>query len=779
MLSRLRRLVLLTLTVLISPVLAVLALTLLFFNLVHLATRFTRKPVPEFPGPRPGPVTIVILNWNGKELLAEGIPSVVEAVRRDGRSHEILVVDNGSTDGSAEYLRSRFPEVRVIDLPENLGFATGNNLGVMAASNEIVVLLNNDMIVDPAFLRPLIDGFGPSTFAVSSQIFLQDRHARREETGLTSARFRRGMVDFEHRDPEEHARRRPTYPALWAGGGSSAYHRGRFLALGGFDEVYSPAYVEDADLSYQAWKMGWEVLFAPASVVYHKHRATSSRRFSALQLDCLIVRNQLYFLWKNIRNWRHWFSHCLFLPWNCYRLARDRGIGIWRGVCGAVVGLPSLEINRLGSSFRARRSDKEIFELFEKPGLFAAREHKGTGARPGADRRPHLLWMTAYLPHLGRHAGAGRMFQLLKRMAARYRITLLSFLEFDEEREFLPDLEALCERVIAMRRSPPHRWQLFAYEPFDEFKTPEMRAALEEVLEESDFDLVQLEYSQMGYYADRAYGIPTVVTKHEVDFAACARRARSESGPLRKVRWFYNYLQVLAREVQLLREVDAVVCMTDPDAVELRKFFRAAPVHVINTGVDLEYFSPPPSPATAPEMVFVGAFQHHPNVDAMVHFCRDILPLIREQVPEARLTIVGSSPPPAIAGLADLSGVEVTGSVPDIRPCMARASVYVVPLRLGVGIRGKILEAWAMAMPVVATPVACAGLQFEHNGNLLLAESPHLFAAAAVSLLRDTARRHRLGREGRRTAEARYGWETAAARLSRLYDDLIVGRAQR
>src|SRR5262249_36584919 len=161
-----------------------------------------------------------------------------------------------------------------------------------AARHDIVVLLNNDMVVDPAFLRPLLDGFGPDTFAVSSQIFLQDQNARREETGRTTGSFRRGMIDYSHMPLEGRELTRAYYPTLWAGGGSSAFDRRRFVALGGFDPLYSPAYVEDADLSYRAWKTGWEVLFAPASVVYHKHRASSSRRFRPAELQAFVLRNQ-------------------------------------------------------------------------------------------------------------------------------------------------------------------------------------------------------------------------------------------------------------------------------------------------------------------------------------------------------------------------------------------------------------------------------------------------------------------------------------------------------
>jgi glycosyltransferase involved in cell wall biosynthesis len=239
------------------------------------------------------------------------------------------------------------------------------------------------------------------------------------------------------------------------------------------------------------------------------------------------------------------------------------------------------------------------------------------------------------------------------------------------------------------------------------------------------------------------------------------------------VRWFYNYFQVLDREISLLRRVDAAICMTDLDARELRRFCATVPTPVVNTGVDFDYFRPPEQPAMAPRLVFVGAFQHLPNIDAMVHFCREVLPLIRARVPETELMIVGSKPTPPILSLADIPGVQVTGFVPDIRPAMAASSVYVVPLRLGVGIRGKILEAWAMGMAVVATSVACAGLSYENGKNLLLADSAELFASQVVTLLKDPEHRRRLGAEGRKTVEELYCWEAAAQKLDRLYRQYI------
>jgi glycosyltransferase involved in cell wall biosynthesis len=299
-----------------------------------------------------------------------------------------------------------------------------------------------------------------------------------------------------------------------------------------------------------------------------------------------------------------------------------------------------------------------------------------------------------------------------------------------------------------------------------------MEEELQNCLEDYDFKLIQLEYSQMACYSHKAFRIPTLLTKHEVDFAACARRARLSSG-LEKLRWLYRYLQVLDREIALLQRVDGAICMTDPDERELLRFNSTIPVHVVNTGVDIDYFRPSPSPQKGSRLIFVGAFQHDPNVDAMLYFCREVFPHIRSREPECELLIVGSNPPPAVADLAVEPGIDVTGFVPDIRPLMASSAVYVVPLRLGVGIRGKILEAWSMAMAVVATSVACAGLEYREGQNLLLADDPGLFAEHVVTLLRDPSLRERLGAAGRELVLSRYGWDSAAEQLNSLYQRYI------
>ena len=151
------------------------------------------------------------------------------------------MVDNGSQDDSVEFLRKEFPDVRVVSLDRNYHFAHGNNIGVAAAKNDVVVLLNNDMFVDPGFLRPLLDGFTDERrFAVSSQIFFQDRERRREETGKTGGEWRTRELELFHGEVTAGDLQRKTVPVLWAGGGSCAVDRRKFQALGWLRQTVLP-----------------------------------------------------------------------------------------------------------------------------------------------------------------------------------------------------------------------------------------------------------------------------------------------------------------------------------------------------------------------------------------------------------------------------------------------------------------------------------------------------------------------------------------------------------
>ena len=161
---------------------------------------FGRQKLPPDAMPNCASASVVIPNWNGRDLLERYLPSVIKAMAGHP-DNEVIVVDNASSDGSAELVKRRFPSVRVIELPTNLGFGGGSNTGFRAATNDIVVLLNSDMRVEPGFLQPLLDGFTDElVFAVSCQIFFSDPEKVREETGLTQAWWQGGHLRVRHRE---------------------------------------------------------------------------------------------------------------------------------------------------------------------------------------------------------------------------------------------------------------------------------------------------------------------------------------------------------------------------------------------------------------------------------------------------------------------------------------------------------------------------------------------------------------------------------------------------
>ncbi len=324
------------------------------------------RPAKKLPSRKPctDKASIIILTWDGLPLLKDDLPSVIAAVEFDGQEHEILVVDNGSQDGTVEYLREHFPSVRVLCLDRNYGFSEGNNRGVKAALHDIVILLNNDMQVDLGFIRPLLAGFeAEEVFAVSCQVFFQDQSRRREETGNTRARWDRGFLDPYHDQVLDGDSAHPYRPVLWGGGGSCAFDREKFLALGGFDGLFHPFYYEDTDLSYQAWKQGWKVLFAPRSAVIHRHRGTSQRKFGADFVQNITRKNQYLFIWKNITQTGWLLEHFLWLPFNQLRFMSQTSTGfelkaLWR----AFRQIPECLIKRAGRRRFYQLSDPEVFE---------------------------------------------------------------------------------------------------------------------------------------------------------------------------------------------------------------------------------------------------------------------------------------------------------------------------------------------------------------------------------------------------------------------------------
>jgi GT2 family glycosyltransferase len=331
---------------------AMLLLDLCCLPFVALARR---RPADVPPPTRNA--SIVVLNWDGLHFLRELMPSLQTAVGRCPGDHEVIVVDNGSTDGSADWLASAHPWAQLVRLPENRFFIRGNAAGAAAATRDVLVFLNNDMRVEPDWLTELLRPFGPGDlFATSSRIEMQ---GPRTETGLTRCFLRHGEIRFV----QVPGAAGPPVPALWAGGGSSAFDRAKYDAIGGFEALYEPCYVEDASLSWQAWRRGWRVLYVHDSVVHHAHRGTSSRVFGRERLERLAWRNRELFFVRSVTDPRLVAVHALLLPWNVRKHARLLRLSLADGVAALLQAVPRLPLalwQREASRVHHRRSDRAL-----------------------------------------------------------------------------------------------------------------------------------------------------------------------------------------------------------------------------------------------------------------------------------------------------------------------------------------------------------------------------------------------------------------------------------
>lgn len=241
--------------------------------------------------------TLIIINHNGRDLLAESVPAALAAARR-AEGHAVMVADDASTDDSVEFVRRQFPEVLVLALPKR-GFGAACNAGVAAAETEAAVLLNNDVVTTPDFLDPLLAGLSqPEVFAVGCKFLNPDGSLTDALGNRTSGRWDRGLLYIHHETRAE--RLQSTFPQLYPNGGGMAFWRDKWAALGGFDPLFRPFYWEDVDIGYRAWGRGWRVLFEPASVVYHDQGSTMARLHRPAHIELMSAKNAVLFAWKNL-----------------------------------------------------------------------------------------------------------------------------------------------------------------------------------------------------------------------------------------------------------------------------------------------------------------------------------------------------------------------------------------------------------------------------------------------------------------------------------------------
>lgn len=390
-------------------------------------------------------------------------------------------------------------------------------------------------------------------------------------------------------------------------------------------------------------------------------------------------------------------------------------------------------------------------------------------------RELRLLWVTPNLPRRGVSAARERFWALLARLATRHRVTLLAFVDpedVDAPDHVLPPGLAAVHRVAKTPYAPDDPWALLPQTVAGGFSNPALRDAIAARLAAEPFDLVQYEYSEMGNLMPPS-PVPTILTVHQISFAQEGPLWRALGRPARfGAVLLHRYLRELDFEMRAVAAADHVIAMSPEDAERLRRFRPDLAVSVSPVGVDCTEFRPSPARGTpTTDLLFVGNFGHPPNADAARFLVRDALPHMARSV---TLRIVGRDAERVVGGLGQHGRVEVLGSVADLRPHLASARVIVAPVRFGTGMRGKVLEALAMARPLVTTRIGAEGLGAESWKHLAIADGAVDFAGAAQRLLDDPALAVRLGNAGRQLVCANFDWDIVAAGHDDIYARVLA-----
>lgn len=754
-----------------APLLLILAAVALALTDLF-STIFQRKRLPLNTRPQCVAASIVIPTWNAKDLIEKYLPNVIQAVSENPQN-EVIVVDNGSLDGTSDWLRRTFPQVKVLQLAQNLGFGRGSNVGVQAAHNDIVVLLNNDMKVDPGFLKPLLEGFTDDmVFSVSSQIFFSDPQKRREETGLTEGWWEAGSLRVRHRVDESIT---DLYPCFYGGGGATAYDKKKFLELGGFDPLLSPFYLEDTDLGYLAWKRGWKVLYQPRSVVYHEHRGTIGRRFTPAEIHHILARNFILWSWKNIHDWKKLAVHFLLTYTGAIVSAlagdspeRPSVRGIYRAFCY----MPKA----LRSRWKARRlSIVSDDEGFRRPlgGYFRDR----FVPMPANPSQLKVLFVSPYPIVPPTHGGGVLMHETLSQLAKLCNLHLIVRLDHPSElpaHELLRPMVASCEFMVRPNNKHASPGSLLPH-AVREFASDDLAWLIHRQIYTKQIDVVQLEYLPMAQYAGRYRRIATVVFEHDIYFQSLARGLTAMTGVLGKAKAAVEYLRALHYETRVLPQLDGIQVCSRENRQYLLSFVPALSEKVwdgLRVGVQTSRYTFLSHGREPDTMLFVGSFRHLPNQVALKWFTQNVLPLVVRARPNSRLIVVGSDPPPAHA-FTSLDHIELRGFVEDVREPMARYAVFVCPILTGSGVRVKLIEAFASGIPVVSTRLGAEGLASDDGEFCELADDPAAFARKILALFEDPFRAAEMAARARRKVVQDWDIFMVTRRLEANYRDIV------
>jgi len=409
-------------------------------------------------------------------------------------------------------------------------------------------------------------------------------------------------------------------------------------------------------------------------------------------------------------------------------------------------------------------------------------------------RKPKVLLLTPWAP-IPTDAGSRRVWTACRLLKDSHDFHLLTFSRHGGDDPKHSAAAALCQEKLyfpGLFQSIRHVAPPANYFPrMDDglelpreiagFHAPDMNEAVRKAVREIKPDLLHAEFDLMAPYVRAAKlenpGLPCVLTHHDLSALSFFSSYFREMSGWNKWRRLGDWRKRLRATKELCRRFEAIITVSDADRRRMSRWVPPKRVFSVPTGVDLEHFSggPPRREREPDSLVYVGHYPHYPNEEAVLRFADRTWPRIKAARPQAKFYVVGSYPTKKIFGLAEKDpAIVVTGIVPDVKPYEARAMVLVAPLKLGYGIKGKILEALAMGTPVVSTSCANEAVGAEAGRQLLIADSPRKFAQETLRLLEDEHLWRRLSAAGRDFVKKNHDWSARARGIGEVYRALLA-----
>ena len=388
----------------------------------------------------------------------------------------------------------------------------------------------------------------------------------------------------------------------------------------------------------------------------------------------------------------------------------------------------------------------------------------------------NLLLLIHRIPYPPNKGDKIRSYHLLKHLALHYKVHLATFVDDADDWQHVPKVEAMCTTSHFAKLSPlagrvRSLGALLGGRSlsFDYYKNAGMQDWVDQAMAAHKIERVLVFSSPMAQYAEAYPAARRVVDFCDVDSDKWRQYAAKKSWPMSQV-YRHEANALLKYERHVASTCDASLFVSEPEAELFRQLApeSAARIGFFNNGVDTDYFSPEraylrPYAAGQRALVFTGAMDYWPNVDAVQWFAAEIFPQLYAANPQLRFVIVGARPSAAVTALGQQPGVVVTGTVPDVRPYIHHAEICVAPLRIARGIQNKVLEAMAMARPMVVSPQALEGIDAVPGGELRLADGAAAFAATLSAMLATPDAS--LGQAARAKVQQQYSWPSKLARI--------------